>query len=71
MKSRMVNDRGYFNYHRQRIFVGNPFAGYNVGIKEYVNKPTEVWFDNFKLGVINHITLQIETEVLESIKKIS
>jgi hypothetical protein len=29
MKSRMANDRGFFNYHRQRIFVGNPFSGYN------------------------------------------
>jgi transposase InsO family protein len=65
MKSRMVNDRGFFNYHRQRIFVGNPFSGYNVGIKESVGKRTEVWFDNIKLGEINPDTLQIEVNMLK------
>jgi hypothetical protein len=65
MKSRMVNSRGYFNYHLQRIFVGNPFSGYNVGIKERAGKRAEVWFDNFKLGEINQTTLQIETEMLK------
>jgi hypothetical protein len=42
MKSRMVNDRGFFNYHRHRIFVGNPFSGYNVEIKEIAGKRAEV-----------------------------
>jgi transposase InsO family protein len=53
MRSRMVNDRGYFNWQCQRIFVGNPFAGYNVGIKLRSEQSPEVWFDYFKLGVIN------------------
>jgi transposase InsO family protein len=65
MKSRIVNSRGYFIDHLQRIFVGNPFSGYNVGIKERVGKRAEVWFDNFKLGEINQTTLQIETEMLK------
>jgi len=71
MKSRMVNDRGFINYHRQRIFVGNPFSGYNVGIKERVGKRAEVWFDNIKLGEINPDTLQIEVNMLKQIKLIS
>ena len=71
MRSRMVNDRGFCNYRRQRIFVGNPFAGYNVGIKERGGKRTEVWFDNFKLGEINPDTLQIETEMIKQEKEIS
>jgi transposase InsO family protein len=71
MKSRIVNDRGFLNYKQQRIFVGNPLAGYNVGIKERAGKNAEVWFDNFLLGEINPITLHIETDMLESVKKIS
>jgi hypothetical protein len=65
MKSRVVNDRGYFHYKNQHFFVGNPFSGYNIGIKERAGKHCEVWFDNYKLGVINPVTLQIETEVVE------
>ena len=67
MKSRVVNDRGYFHYKNQHFFVGNPFSGYNVGIKERAGHYCEVWFDNYKLGVINPATLQIETEVVENI----
>ena len=64
MRSRRVNDRGYFNWQCQRIFVGNPFAGYNLGIKLNSNQPPEVWFDYYKLGVINFLTLQVEPKVL-------
>ena len=35
---RYVNDRGYLNLDQKRLFVGNPFAGYHVGIKEFVLK---------------------------------
>ena len=64
MRGRKVNDRGFFNYYNQRIFVGNPFSGYYVGVKELPGKCTEVWFDNFKLGEINPDTLHIETDML-------
>jgi hypothetical protein len=67
MRSRMVNDRGYFNWQCQRIFVGNPFAGYNVGIKLRTEKAPEVWFDHFKLGVIDFDTLQSDPVMLKSI----
>jgi transposase InsO family protein len=62
VKSRMVNDRGFCNYRGTRIFVGNPFAGYHIGIKERVGKRPEAWFDNFKLGEINFETRLIENE---------
>ena len=65
MRSRKVNDRGFFNYQLQRIFVGNPFAGYYVGIKERAGKMSEVWFCEFKLGEINMDTLHIETDMLK------
>ncbi|PKL15588.1 MAG: hypothetical protein CVV49_20640 [Spirochaetae bacterium HGW-Spirochaetae-5] len=51
----MVNDRGFYNYKNKRIFVGNPFAGYNVGIKENEGE-TEVWFDDFLIGTVDKIT---------------
>ena len=54
-KSRMVNDRGFCNYKSKRIFIGNPFAGYNVGIKE-IEDETEIWFDDFQIGTVDKIT---------------
>ena len=55
-KSRMVNDRGVTHYKNHRIFVGNPFAGYNVGIKSLKNGDLEVWFDNFLIGRVDSQT---------------
>jgi hypothetical protein len=52
-KTRYVNDRGYINFNQRRVFVGNPFNGYHVGIKEGVDKPIEIWFSDMKLGTIN------------------
>jgi hypothetical protein len=46
--------------NQRRIFVGNPFAGYHAGVKEYADKPVEVWFGNYCLGIINHDTGLIE-----------
>jgi len=63
-KIRMVNDRGFLNLNQRRIFVGNPFSGYHVGVKEYVDKPTEVYFGNYLLGKINQDTWLIEPAVL-------
>jgi hypothetical protein len=59
-KVRMVNDRGYINLRRQRIFVGNPFAGYHVGVKEFSNRPMELWFTDFFLGTVNPNTGLVE-----------
>jgi hypothetical protein len=56
----MVNDWGFLNLKRKRIFAGNPFAGYHAGVKEYVDKPTEVFFGKFLLGTINQDTGLIE-----------
>ena len=53
IKVRMVNDRGFINLKQKRIFVGNPFSGYHVGVKEYVGKPMEIWFSETLLGTIN------------------
>jgi hypothetical protein len=63
-KIRMVNDRGFLNLNQRRIFVGNPFSGYHVGIKEFVDKPTEIYFGNYLLGKINKDTWLIEPAVL-------
>jgi len=61
-KVRVVNDRGFINLKQRRIFVGNPFAGYCVGIKEFIDKPTEVWFGKMLLGKINPDNGLIEPE---------
>ncbi len=54
-RSRMVNDRGFCNFRGKRLFVGNPFAGYNVGVKESKDN-IEIWFDDFLIGVLDKIT---------------
>jgi transposase InsO family protein len=62
-KERMVNDRGFLNLNQKRFFVGNPFSGYYVGVKEFIDKPTEVWFGNYLLGIINSNTGLIEPNI--------
>lgn len=54
-KSRMVNDRGFCNFKGKRIFIGNPFAGYNVGIKD-TDGETKIWFDDFLIGMLDKTT---------------
>jgi transposase InsO family protein len=59
MKRRMVNDRGWCNFQGRRLFIGNPFSGYHVGLSEHSGRRTEAWFDNFLLGEIDCATGQI------------
>ena len=61
-KARYVNDRGFINYDNKRIFIGNPFSGYHVGLKEYVDAPIEIWFSNIMLGKINTDNWLVEPE---------
>jgi len=60
--TRYVNDRGYINFDYKRVFIGNPFSGYHVGIKIFVDAPMEVWFSNIMLGKINPDNWLIEPE---------
>jgi transposase InsO family protein len=52
-KVRYVNDRGFINFKQKRVFIGNPFNGYHIGIKESIDKPPEIWFSEMRLGTIN------------------
>jgi hypothetical protein len=60
MKVRMVNDRGFFNYCGGRIFMGNPFSGYYIGIKERRDKHAEIWFNDILMGEMDDKTGQGE-----------
>ena len=60
--TRYVNDRGYINYDNKRVFIGNPFTGYHVGLKINVDALMEVWFSNIMLGKINPDNWLIEPE---------
>jgi len=51
-KQRQVNNRGYINYNGHLIMVGNPFNGFNVGIKKE-NDSVSIWFGSNKLGLID------------------
>jgi hypothetical protein len=59
MKVRMANDRGFFNLRQRRIFMGNPFAGYYLGIKEEAGEKSEIWFNNFLMGELDEKTGRI------------
>jgi transposase InsO family protein len=52
-RSRTVNDRGYISFRNERYFIGNPFAGYNVGVKIRRDGNHEVWFDDIFLGIMD------------------
>ncbi|GHV50174.1 hypothetical protein AGMMS49579_03350 [Spirochaetia bacterium] len=46
----------------KRLFIGNPFTGYQVGLKERAGQQAEVWFDNFLPGEIIATTGQIAAQ---------
>lgn len=54
-KCSIVNDLGFCNYREKRLFVGNHFAGYNVGVKESKDD-FEIRLDGFINGVLDKIT---------------
>jgi transposase InsO family protein len=60
--TRYVNDRGYINYENKRVFIGNPFTGYHIGLKMNNDPSIEVWFSNMLLGKINTDNWLIEPE---------
>jgi transposase InsO family protein len=68
-KSRIVNDRGYCNFKSKRIFIGNPFAGYNIAIKES-DGVTKFWFDDFLIGALDEKTglILLETKSIKAKK---
>jgi hypothetical protein len=39
--------------------MGNPFAGYDVGIKECPGKNAEIWFNDFLMDELDEKTGQI------------
>jgi len=59
-KVRKVNDRGYFNHMKKRYFIGNPFAGYSIGICYKEKGKPEVWFASMCIGVLDQETGTIE-----------
>ena len=50
---RLVNDRGYANYKGHRIFIGNAFNGYPVGLRFIARMRIEVYFGSLLLGHID------------------
>ena len=58
-KARKVNDRGVMSFGGRRYFIGNPFAGYSVGICVKNDGVREVWFASRMLG-----TLDVETGLI-------
>lgn len=50
---RLVNDRGYTNYKGHRIFIGNAFNGYHIGLRFMPGMCMEVYFGTLLLGHID------------------
>jgi transposase InsO family protein len=68
-KPRKVNDRGFFNYEKKRYFIGNPFAGYTIGIRVGKEKTKEIWFDKFMLGNLDLSNGLIEYKMETKLKR--
>ncbi|WP_232420539.1 transposase [Leptospira vanthielii] len=60
-KQRHVNDRGYINYNGNLIMVGNPFNGFNIGIKKESHS-LSIWFAKNMLGVIDQNLFLINSQ---------
>lgn len=52
-KPRRVNDRGVTSFQGKRYFVGNPFAGYSVGIYKKKDGSQEAWLATRLLGTLD------------------
>jgi transposase InsO family protein len=52
-KQRHVNNRGYINWLGHRVMIGNPFNGFNVGIKKNVDAYS-VFFGELLIGTIDN-----------------
>jgi hypothetical protein len=50
---RRVNDRGYAHYKGQRIFIGNAFNGYPVGLRFIASMRIEIYFGSLLIGHID------------------
>lgn len=58
---RKVGDRGFICLDRRKIFISYAFYGYYVGLKEIDDNIFEVWFDNLRIGEIDHRTLKFSS----------
>jgi putative transposase len=68
-QARKVNDRGCMSFRGCRYFVGNPFAGYSVGIQPRKDGTFEAWFAAVPLGELDAETGQVRfTPKLERAK---
>ncbi len=61
-KKRFVNSRGYISFKGTRYFVGNPFGGYNIGVKPTKTGQLDVWFGDSFLGHFDDETLLLVPE---------
>jgi putative transposase len=68
-QARKVNDRGCMSFRGSRYFIGNPFAGYSVGIQPRKDGTCEAWFAAVPLGELDAETGQVRfTPKLERAK---
>jgi hypothetical protein len=51
-KQRHINNRSYINWLGHRVMIGNPFNGFNVGIKKNVDAYS-VFFGELLIGTID------------------
>jgi hypothetical protein len=70
-KVRRVNDRGVMSFNGRRYFVGNPFAGYSVGICIKKDGIFEVWFASRMLGTLDVDTGLINFTLTLKLSKVS
>lgn len=65
---RVVNSRGTASYLGKRIFFGNAFNGYNLGINEKANHISEVYFNKILIGYVDRTNKLFTPETKLDIK---
>lgn len=62
LHSRMVNDRGYFHYKGRRIFAGNAFNGFVIGLDDRGSDGLRLYLEKFFIGVIDPVSCLLTSQ---------
>jgi len=65
----LVNNRGYISIKQRMFFIGNPFMGYNVGIRPQTDRQQNVWFGDYLLGALDMDTGLLQPESIVTFNK--
>jgi len=66
IEKRKVQSSGHISYKAKEVFISEGLDGEYVGIEQIEEIKSNVWYCNYKLGILNHETGNIEPEIKKS-----